>query len=301
MPDLTQRSRMAQTTIRPDAAPRRWAPLGLRWPEPGVATLGLLAALALGYLALPLVNLLVVEPWRDVPTVLSDPLAIGAFETSLAGATVSTALIALGAIPLAYALARWRFPLRSVVTLLVYTPLVFPAVVSGIVQLLVYGPYGVIGAFFAAQGYELDTTFAGVVLAQTFVAAPFAIVAARAAFEAVPRATEDVAATLGVSGWRLFWTISLPQASGGVVAGLILTWLRALGEFGATAVLAYHPYTLPVYIYVQLTGLGTPAVLPLALLALAASVVAIGLAQLVTARSRIPGARTPTSSLGGRL
>ncbi|HUY79353.1 MAG TPA: ABC transporter permease [Ktedonobacterales bacterium] len=295
MSDLAQQSFNHRPSPLASAAMR-----GVRWPQPGVATLGLLAALALGYLALPLVNLLWVEPWADVPAALSDPLAIGAFETSLAGATVSTALIAVGAIPLAYALARWRFPLRSVVTLLVYTPLVFPAVVSGIVQLLVYGPYGVIGGFFAAHGYELDTTFAGVVLAQTFVAAPFAIVAARAAFEAVPTATEDVAATLGASGWRIFWTVSLPQASGGVVAGLILTWLRALGEFGATAVLAYHPYTLPVYIYVQLTGLGTPAALPLALLALGASVVAISLAQLVTARSRIPGAGG-AGRLGGRL
>ncbi|HLY30061.1 MAG TPA: ABC transporter permease [Ktedonobacterales bacterium] len=271
-----------------------------RPPEAGVITLGLLATLALAYLAAPLVNLLFAEPWRDVPATLSDPLAIGALETSLASATISTLVIALGAIPLAYALSRWRFPLRWLATLLVYIPLVFPAVVSGIIQLLLYGPYGLIGAPFAANGHELDTTFTGVVLAQTFVAAPFAIVAARAAFEAVPTATEAVAMTLGATRWRVFWTVSLPQASGGVVAGLILTWLRALGEFGATAVLAYHPYTLPVYIYVQLTGLGTPAALPLALLSLAASVVAIALAQLVTARSRIPGVGAPDTA-GGRL
>ncbi len=265
-------------------------------PEMGALTLGLLAALALAYLAAPLVNLLFVEPWRDVPATLGDPLAIGALETSLESATISTVIIALGAIPLAYVLARWRFPLRWLVTLLVYIPLVFPAVVSGIIQLLLYGPYGPIGSFFAAQGNELDTTFTGVVLAQTFVAAPFAIVAARAAFEAVPTATEAVATTLGASRWRIFWTISLPQASGGVIAGLILTWLRALGEFGATAVLAYHPYTLPVYIYVQLTGEGTPAALPLALFSLAASVVAIGLAQLATTHSHIPGASVPDTT-----
>ncbi|HLJ81999.1 MAG TPA: ABC transporter permease subunit, partial [Ktedonobacterales bacterium] len=120
---------------------------------------------------------------------------------------------------------------------------------------------------------------------------PFAIVAGRAAFEAVDPATERVAETLGASRWRVFWTVSLPQAGGGVLAGLILTWLRAMGEFGATAVLAYHPYTLPVYVYVQLTGLGVPAALPLALMALLASVVAIGAAMLATSRSRIPGAR----------
>lgn len=255
----------------------------------GTVTLWLLAAVAFVYLALPIANLLVVEPWGSLGATLADPIATGALTTSLVTATISTVAIALGGIPLAYILAHTHFRLRPLVTLLVYIPLVFPAVVSGIVQLLVYGPYGPIGGFFAARGFELDTTLAGVILAQTFVAAPFAIVAARAAFESVDPATERVAMTLGASRWRVFWTVSLPQAAGGVAAGLILTWLRAMGEFGATAVLAYHPYTLPVYIYVQLTGLGVPAALPLALLALGASVVAIGVAMLVTARSRIPG------------
>lgn len=255
------------------------------------AVFWLLAAAAAVYLALPIANLLVVEPWRDVPAALADPIAAGALAASVTGATISTALIAIFGVPLAYLLAHRRFRLRPLVTFLVYVPLVFPAVVSGIVQLLIYGPYGPIGALAARHGFELDGSLAGVILAQTFVAAPFAIVASRAAFEAVDPATERVAETLGASHWRVFWTVSLPQAGGGVLAGLILTWLRALGEFGATAVLAYHPYTLPVYIYVQLTGLGVPAALPLALLALAASVVAIGAAMLATARSRIPGAR----------
>ncbi|MBF6590101.1 MAG: ABC transporter permease [Ktedonobacterales bacterium] len=260
-----------------------------RTRDASAVTLWLLGAVALVYLGLPIANLLVVEPWREVPAALADPQATGALATSLITAGISTLLIAIFGVPLAYVLARWRFRLRPLVTLLVYVPLVFPAVVSGIAQLLVYGPYGPIGAFWAGRGLELDTSLAGVVLAQTFVAAPFAIVAARAAFEAGNLATEDVARTLGASRWRVFWTVSLPLARGGVIAGLILTWLRAIGEFGATAVLAYHPYTLPVYTYVQLTGLGVPAALPLALLALVASVVAIGAALLATARGHIPG------------
>ena len=264
--------------------PRWWTPRA-----PGQATLWLLGAIAVLYLALPVVNLLVVEPWGQLGATFSDSQAIGALRTSLTGATLSTCLIAVFGVPLAYVLAHARFRLRPLVTLLVYLPLVFPAVVSGVAQLLIYGPNGPIGRFFAAQGAELDTTFAGVVLAQTFVAAPFAIVAARAAFEAVDADTERVARTLGASDWRVFWTVSLPQAAGGVIAGVILTWLRAMAEFGATAVLAYHPYTLPVYLYVQLTGAGLSAALPLALLALIASVLAVGGAMLATARSRIPG------------
>lgn len=265
---------------------------GWRRIEPGALTLWLLAALTLLYLLMPLAQLLLAEPWPQVPAALSDPLAVGAAWTSALAATISTALVALGGVPLAYALARWRFPLRAVVTGLVFVPLVFPAVVSGIVQLLVYGPYGPVGAFFAARGVELTDSLAGVVLAQTFVAAPFAVVAARSAFEAVNPQTEAVAETLGATRWRVFWTISLPQAWSGVLAGLALTWLRAFGEFGATAVMAYHPYTLPVYVYVQLTGLGTPAALPLALVALAACAVVISIALLLTRRA-LPGGGRP--------
>lgn len=257
----------------------------------GLIVLWLLAGAAFVYLALPVINLLAAEPWRDVPASLADPKATAALGTSLVTATISTVLIAAFGVPLAYALAHARFRLRPVVTVLVYAPLVFPAVVSGIAQLLLYGPYGLIGGFAAAHGLEMDGTLAGVVLAQTFVAAPFCIVASRAAFEAVDPATESVAMTLGATRWRIFWTISLPQAMGGVVAGLILTWLRAMGEFGATVVLAYHPYTLPVYTYVQLTSLGLAAALPLALLALVTSALAIGAALVATGRSALPGGR----------
>jgi ABC-type sulfate transport system permease component len=256
--------------------------------EPGAATLWLLAALALAYLVAPVVALLLSEPWGEVAAALSDPLALDATRVSAVSATISTLAVALFGVPLAYALARWRVPARALVTGLIYAPLVFPAVVSGILQLLVYGPYTPIGAIFAARGIELSDSLIGVVLAQTFVAAPFAIVAARSAFEAVNPATEAVARTLGASGWRVFWTVSLPQAWSGVLAGLALTWLRAFGEFGATTVMAYHPYTLPVYVYVQLTGLGVPAALPLALVALVACGAVIALALILAGRRAEP-------------
>lgn len=275
-----------------EAPSRRW-PVDARRAraaaQPGTLTLGLLAALALLYLIAPIAELLLAQPWPQVGAALSDPQALSATRVSALSATLATALVALFGVPLAYALARWSFPLRGVVTGLVYAPLVFPAVVSGVMQLLLYGPYGPVGALFAAHGAELTDTFAGVTLAQTFVAAPFAIVAARSAFEAVSPVTESVAQTLGATRWRVFWTVSLPQASSAVLAGLALTWLRAFGEFGATAVLAYHPYTLPVYVYVQLTGLGTPAALPLALLALGACAIVLALALPLARRSSLIG------------
>ncbi len=110
-----------------------------------------------------------------------------------------------------------------------------------------------------------------------FVASPFVVIAARSAFEAVDPALEQVATTLGKGSWTIFWHVNLPLARAGIIAGVLLGWLRALGEFGATVVLAYHPYTLPVYLYVQLSGTGVNAALPLALLSLGVSCIGGGL------------------------
>ena len=262
----------------------------LKTRSAGTGSLALLAALLLLYLVSPLVYFLFKLPWQNVQGQLSDPDAISALITSLLSATLALAITAFLGIPLAYILARRRFPGRAVLTMLVFLPLVFPPVVSGIMLLLLYGPYGPIGAPFANAGLELDTSFAGIVLAQIFVASPFVIIAARSAFEAVDPALEQVAATLGKGSWEIFWRVNLPVARAGIVAGLLLGWLRALGEFGATIVVAYHPYTLPVYLYVQLSGTGVDAALPLALLSLAVSILGVGLVFWMQHASRRRGA-----------
>ncbi len=244
----------------------------------------LFAILLLLYLIGPLFYFLWVLPWPAVPAALSDPEALSALWTSCVSATIATLLIGLLGIPLGYLLARFDFPGKTLVTLAIYLPLVFPPVVSGIVLLVLYGPYGLIGGPLANIGWEVDNTLAGIVLAQMFVAAPFVIVAARTAFEAIDPRLEQVASTLGQTRWGLFWRVSLPLARGGISAGLILAWMRALGEFGATVVMAYHPYTLPVYTYVQLTGIGVAGALPLALYSLGVSGLVIGLVLFVQRR-----------------
>jgi ABC-type sulfate transport system permease component len=243
----------------------------------GYSIVVVLASILLIYLVSPVIYFLFFYSWPQTGAVLSDPIAQGALVTSLLSATVSTGITALLGIPLGYVLARRTFRGRQALILLVYMPLVFPPVVSGILLLVLYGPYGLVGGPFASAGLELDTTFVGIVLAQIFVASPFVTIAARSAFEAVDPALEEVAATLGKSAWQIFWRINLPAARLGIVAGLLLGWLRALGEFGATAVMAYHPYTLPVYVYVQLSGLGVQPALGLLLFILPVSVVGGGL------------------------
>lgn len=250
----------------------------------GGLMLWLLGLCLLCYLLVPLLSFLGFLSWPQVPAVLSDPNAIGALATSVISASIATVFIGLFGIPLGYVLARFRFLGKGLLSLIIYLPLVFPPVVSGIILLQLYGPYGVIGGPLANAGLEVDESLAGIVVAQIFVSAPFLIVAARSAFEAIDPNLERVGMTLGQSRWGLFWRISLPLAWRGILAGLILAWVRALGEFGATVVMAYHPYTLPVYVYVQLSGLGVSSALPLALFSLGISVVVIGLVLLIERR-----------------
>jgi len=123
----------------------------------------------------------------------------------------------------------------------------------------------------------LTNNLAGIVLTQTFVASPFVIVSALAAFAAVDSELEQAAATLGDSRWQIFRRISLPLAWPGIAAGITLGWIRALGEFGATIIMAYNPHTLPVYMWVKFESDGLAGALPVAfcLLLLAGAAVAV--------------------------
>jgi molybdate transport system permease protein len=199
-----------------------------------------------------------------------------ALVTSVETATISTAIIGLFGIPLAYALVRHRGRFASLVGIAVQLPLALPPVMSGILLIYLVGPYTLVGRAF---GGRLTDSLAGVVLAQTFVAAPFLIVAARSAFANVEPALIDVAATLGRGEWSRFCRVSLPLAASGIGAGLLLAWLRAFGEFGATVIVAYHPYTLPVFTYVQFSGTGLPDTIAPTTLAVVTACVVLGLAQ----------------------
>ncbi|HWW91571.1 MAG TPA: ATP-binding cassette domain-containing protein [Solirubrobacteraceae bacterium] len=203
--------------------------------------------------------------------------------TSLLTATIATAVIGVLGTPLAYLLARGKTVLTRVLGVVVALPLALPPLVSGLLLLYVVGPYTLAGRIFGGQ---LTETRAGIVLAQTFVAAPFLIIVARSAFATVDPALEDVAASLGHGRLSRFARVAVPAALPGLAAGLLLAWLRAFAEFGATIILAYHPYSLPVFTYVQFDATGLPAtMLPIAA-ALAAAFVVLALASLAPPRRR---------------
>ena len=133
----------------------------------------------------------------------------------------------------------------------------------GILLTTLYGPYGPVGSVVARTGVELTNSAAAFVLAQFYGALPYYVVAARAAFEGVPRELEHIALTLGKSPWQTFWQVSMPLARLGLAAGIALAWVRALGEFGIVLILAYYPQGIPVKLWVNLQDIGLPAVYPL--------------------------------------
>jgi molybdate transport system permease protein len=179
-------------------------------------------------------------------------------------------------VPLAWALARLDFPGRSLVRALVIVPLVLPPVVGGVALLTAFGRRGLVGEpLDAAFGLTLPYTTAAVVVAHTFVALPFFVLSVEGALRATDREYDVVAATLGASRWTTFRTVSLPLAGPGLLAGLVLAWARALGEFGATITFAGNfpgtTRTMPNAIYVELQS-DPDAALVLSVILMAVSV-----------------------------
>ncbi len=238
---------------------------------PARGPLAVLAGLITLYLAVPLVAFVVrlaVSPRRG----FHQPGLYPALWLSLSSATIALAIITVFGVPLAYLLARSTSRVATVVGVVVQIPLALPPLMSGIVLIYIVGPYTFLGRLFDRQ---LTNSRAGVIIAMTFVAAPFLIVAARAAFEAVDQGLLDVAATLGHSEVSRFVRVAVPVAGRGIRAGMLLSWLRAFGEYGAVVVLAYNPTSLPVYTYNQFGGVGLPTTLAPTALAAAVAVAAV--------------------------
>ena len=212
-----------------------------------------IAIIALLFLTLPIVALvgraISVQAWNELSQSGILAAVLLSFVTTLLTALLT---VAFGT-PLAYAFARWRFPFRRTLNILLELPIVLPPAVAGLALLVAFGRRGVFGDALSAFGISLPFTTAAVVVAQTFVSAPFYIRSAQVGFQAVPREIEDAARVDGASGWSLFRFVTLPLASRPLAAGLVLSWARALGEFGATILFAGslqgRTQTMPLLIY----------------------------------------------------
>jgi len=234
-----------------------------------------LGGLLLIYYLVPLVSLVLSQPPGAVLRRLGSPTVRAAAATSLTASLLSTAIAAVFGLGLAYWLARREGPLQTVLSSLVVLPLVLPRVVSGMLLLTVVGPETLGGRLAAAKGLPLTRSLAGVVLAQTFVASPFVVITAKAAFESVDRSLEDAARTLGQDRLATFRRVTLPLAWPGILAGITLAFARAIGEFGATIMLAYYPRTMPVQIWVSFRTLGLEHAFPVAVVLVSVAVATI--------------------------
>jgi molybdate transport system permease protein len=168
---------------------------------------------------------------------VSDVLPVTLF--TLGVALLGTLLILPGGVALGWLLARRRWPGKALVETLVALPLVIPPVATGLILLKLFGRRGPIGVFLEHTfGIEIVFTWKAVVLATAVMALPLLVRTARVAFEEVPPRLEQVARTLGAGPWRVFFTVTLPLARRGLLAGCVLAFARALGEFGATVMVA---------------------------------------------------------------
>jgi molybdate transport system permease protein len=250
----------------------------------GRPPLGLLipAVAAVALVLLPLVGLLQRTPWRQMGTLLLAPDVGTALRLSLECSVAAVALSVVLGVPLAWMLARVRFPGRPLVRALVTLPMVLPPVVGGVALLLAFGRRGFVGEVLErVTGVTLPFTTAGAVLAEAFVAMPFLVVAVEAGLRQVDRRYEEAAATLGAGPWTRFRRVTLPLVAPSLGAGAALCWARALGEFGATITFAGNfpgrTQTMPLAVYIALETNPDGAVALSLILLVVSLVVLVGL------------------------
>jgi molybdate transport system permease protein len=212
--------------------------------------------LAILYIALPVLSLFLKADLSSLPTAFDDPLVRDALWLSLVTTVASTVIVVVIGTPIAYVTARYRYPGKEIIDSVIDLPVVMPPAVAGIALLMAYGRLGIAGHYFNAFGITFAFTTTAVIMAQLFVASPFYIRQARTSFEDVDRTYEHAARTLGASPVRAFFCVTVPIAMNGLVSGAILSWARALGEFGATIMFSGNfqgrTQTMPLAIYMSM-------------------------------------------------
>jgi molybdate transport system permease protein len=243
------------------------------------------AALGAALFVLPLIGLLWRAPWGRLGEALLMPEALTAMRLSLVCSVASTVVSIVLGVPLAWVQARARFRGMAVLRALTLLPVVLPPVVGGVALLAVFGRRGLLGQWLEPLGITLPFTMTGAILAETFVAMPFLVLAMEGAFRGLDRRLEDAARTLGASQWTVLRRVTLPLVRPSLAAGAALCWARALGEFGATITFAGNfpgrTQTIPLAVYLELESQ------PEAGMALSLVLLAVSLSTLVLLRGRL--------------
>ena len=251
--------------------------------------IAILAALGAALFVVPLAALLWRTPWAEACQALASPEARTALRLSLLCSLSATALSVVLGVPLAWVQARSELPGRGLLRAITMLPVVLPPVVGGVALLLAFGRRGIAGQWLEAWfGLRLPFTMPGAVLAETFVAMPFFVLTLEGGLRSADRDLEDAARTLGASPWTVFRRVTLPLVRPSLLAGAVLSWARALGEFGATITFAGNvpgrTQTMPLAVYVALESR------PEAGIVLSVVLLGISLAVLIALRRRWLGA-----------
>lgn len=256
------------------------------------------AVLGLALLVVPLTALVGRVDWSTLWADVTSPAALSALGLSVVTAAIATVVCAVLGVPLALLIARSGARVAALLRAVVTVPLVLPPMVGGVALLFLLGRNGWLGRLLGEVGIQAPFTTAAVVIAQAFVALPFLVLALEGSLRATGVGYEQAAAALGAGRWRILWRVTLPLAAPGLLAGIVLCFARAVGEFGATALFAGNApgvtQTMPLAIYTAFNGAGvsqgTAVALSLLLLITAVAV-------LLLVRAWRPG---PSSAAVGR-
>ena len=252
-----------------------------RLPVPALS----IAVIAIAFFSLPFLGLLWRAPWSKAWDVLTEESVRTALRLSIECSLWATLLALFFGVPLAWLLARVDFPGRSLVRALCTLSMVLPPVVGGVALFFSFGRRGLFGQYLDRWfDFRLPFTTRGVVVAQTFVAMPFLVLTVEAALRQLDRRYEDAARTLGGSRWYVFRRVTLPTVRPALIAGAVLAWARALGEFGATITFAGNfpgtTQTMPLATYLALESNPDEALI------LSLVLIAVSFAVLVGLRDR---------------
>ena len=224
--------------------------------RPPIAILAI-SAITVAFFVLPFLGLMWRVPWSDAWSLLTESSSLTALRLSIETSVIATGLTVVLGTPLAWTLARYGFPGRRIVRALCLLSLVLPPVVAGVALFSAYGRRGVLGdPLFEWFGMRLPFSTTGVILAQSFIAMPFLVLTVEAALRGLDPRPEEAARTLGAGRWTTFRRVTLPAIRPALIAGAVLAWARALGEFGATITFAGNlpgrTQTLPLAVYLAL-------------------------------------------------
>lgn len=235
----------------------------VHFPEPLVLLFSVIGAVLLLFIAVPIVATVAMERPASIFATLGDSDVRAAISISFGAALISTAISCMLGIPLAYILARTDFRGKGFVQSIIDVPIVIPHTIAGITLLVVFGRAGLFSGQMSALGLHLEDSLLGIVVAMMFVSAPLVVNSAREGFEKVDERLENVARTLGASRGDAFLTVAMPLSLSSIFTGAIMSWARAVSEFGAVIIIAYFPKVIPTLIYERNLHSGLSESLPL--------------------------------------